>query len=82
MFATPVMTEAGRRRALELSDAARMNLTAHADDSNQLRELGLMLGLFDVADDGATCAACPWNVDDQHDGRNAGSLLDDRPVSS
>lgn len=48
---------------MELSFAARANLTTHVRSTDELRELGLMLGLMEVDPGGSLVAACPWDLD-------------------
>lgn len=55
--ATPEM----RDRVESTSTAARSNLAARAHGTADLRELGLMLGLFGQAPDGSLRAATPWD---------------------
>ncbi|MFI8091511.1 hypothetical protein ACIF9R_24855 [Streptomyces sp. NPDC086080] len=52
-----------RKRAMELSAAARANLTTHVRSTDELRELGLMLGLIEVDPAGSLVTACPWDLD-------------------
>ncbi|MGW0901808.1 hypothetical protein ACWD0G_33465 [Streptomyces goshikiensis] len=52
-----------RKRAMELSAAARVNLTTHVRSTGELRELGLMLGLIEVDPAGSLVRACPWDLD-------------------
>lgn len=52
-----------RKRAMELSAAARVNLTTHVRSTDELRELGLMLGLIEVDPAGSLVTACPWDLD-------------------
>ncbi|MEW1629683.1 hypothetical protein AB0387_20135 [Streptomyces sp. NPDC089173] len=52
-----------RARAMELSAAARANLTTNARSTGELRELGLMLGLIGVDRAGSLVTACPWDLD-------------------
>ncbi|MER6520083.1 hypothetical protein ABT246_24915 [Streptomyces sp. NPDC001553] len=52
-----------RRQAMKLSAAARANLTTRAGSADELRELGLMLGLIEVDPSGSLVTACPWDLD-------------------
>lgn len=52
-----------QKRVVELADRARANLTAHARSTDELRELGLMLGLIEVDSAGSLVTACPWDLD-------------------
>ncbi|MEV0443577.1 hypothetical protein AB0I84_36105 [Streptomyces spectabilis] len=52
-----------RKRAMELSAAARANLTTHARSTDELRDLSLMLGLIEVDSAGSLVTACPWDLD-------------------
>ncbi|GAA0346206.1 MULTISPECIES: hypothetical protein [Streptomyces] len=62
MLPKPLLQE-HRKRAMELSAAARTNLTAHVRSTDELRELGLMLGLIEVDPAGSLVTACPWDLD-------------------
>ncbi|MFD4948896.1 hypothetical protein ACFWNT_41930 [Streptomyces sp. NPDC058409] len=53
-----------QKRVEELADTARANLTAHARSTDELRELGLMLGLIEADPTGSLVTACPWELDD------------------
>ncbi|MFE7119978.1 hypothetical protein ACFU99_31610 [Streptomyces sp. NPDC057654] len=53
-----------RKRARELAAAARATLTAHVRSTDELRELGLMLGLVEADPAGSLVVACPWDLDD------------------
>lgn len=48
-----------QKRVVELADTARANLTAHARSTDELRELGLMLGLIEVGPTGSLVTAYP-----------------------
>ncbi|MFE4335419.1 hypothetical protein ACFRQM_40240 [Streptomyces sp. NPDC056831] len=52
-----------QKRVEELADTARANLTVHARSTDELRELGLMLGL-EIDPTGSLVTACPWELDD------------------
>ena len=52
-----------RKRAMELSAAARANLATHVRSTDELREPGLMLGLVEVDPAGSLVTACPWDLD-------------------
>ncbi|WP_326742871.1 hypothetical protein [Streptomyces sp. NBC_01768] len=52
-----------QKRVVELADTARANLTAHARSTDELRELGLMLGLIEVGPTGSLVTAYPWELD-------------------
>jgi len=62
MLPEPLLQE-HRKRAMELSAAARANLTTHVRSTDELRELGLMLGLIEVDSAGSLVKACPWDLD-------------------
>ncbi|MFF8918076.1 hypothetical protein ACF08M_33420 [Streptomyces sp. NPDC015032] len=66
MLPEPLLQEQ-RKRAQELSAAARANLTAHVRSTDELRVLGLMLGLIEVDPAGSLVTACPWDLDDGDD---------------
>ncbi|WP_371793112.1 hypothetical protein OG285_32805 [Streptomyces sp. NBC_01471] len=63
MLPEPVLQEQ-RKRAQELAAAARANLATHVRSTDELRELGLMLGLIEVDPTGSLVTACPWDLDD------------------
>ncbi|MGW0881362.1 hypothetical protein [Streptomyces sp. NPDC002671] len=52
-----------RKRTTDLSAAARANLTTHVRSTDELRELGLKLGLIEVDPAGSLVTACPWDLD-------------------
>ncbi|MFC8125524.1 hypothetical protein [Streptomyces sp. NPDC057302] len=62
MLPEPLLQE-HRKRAIELSAAARANLTTYVRSADERRELGLMLGLIEVDSEGSLVAACPWDLD-------------------
>ncbi|WP_434598335.1 hypothetical protein [Streptomyces sp. A5-4] len=52
-----------RKRAMELSAAARAILATHVRSTDELRELGLMLGLIEIDPTGSLVTAWPWDLD-------------------
>ncbi|WP_181273650.1 hypothetical protein [Brevibacterium oceani] len=50
--------------AERIADDARRVLAVNADDAEDLRELGLMLGLFEASGADSVVATTPWALDD------------------
>lgn len=58
MLPEPLLQE-HRKQAMELSAAARANLTTRVRSTDELRELGLMLGLIEVDSEGSSSRPVP-----------------------
>lgn len=57
-------TQEIRDRMTSIAATARSNLTAHVHDADDLRDLGLMLGLLGHDRDGSLVRTTPWDPDD------------------